>query len=1858
MKNILFINDNKDIMQSLESLTSDFFSGFSIYTATNGMEGIELARTHLPDVILIDIAMTGMDSFEVCKILKEDENLCNIPVIFITALQENKASRVRALEVGAEGFLSKPIDEIVLFAQIKAMLKIKKASDSQKSEKQRLEKMVAEGTGHLVNDLQINRDISQKLCESEKYSVNKLKTKTEPDSDIESLNLADVIESEGFQILMENFYKVTHIGGAIVDISGKVLVAVGWQDICTKFHRVHPDTVKNCLESDLALANGIPVGTFKAYRCKNNMWDMASPIEIGGKHLGNIYFGQFFYDDEHVDYELFRKQARQYGFDETEYLAALVRVPRFKRELLQYAMTYYARLAVMISSLSHTKIKLSKDISQRKKAEATLQEKNDLLERVFDSNFDLIALTDLEGNYTLVGKSHEVMGYDRDSLIGKNVMGFVHPEDVDIVRKEFAQFLKFGKNRKVEYRYKRIDGEYLWFETIGTILSDEKGKPEQILFNTRNITERKQAEEKLRESEVKFRSLAENTSDVIAIMDLQGTITYMSLVCEKETGYKKSEVEGTNIRDLLTPESYAVAMKRFQKRLKGENINAPFEVGIVNKTGKIVPFELNTSAITEGGKIKRIQIIARNLTERKKAEESLREGELVTRALLDGIPESAFLVDIDGTVIEVNKTVAQRLKKRKKELIGSDIFKAVPQDVAETRRIYFDKALKTRNQVQFQDVRYDRIIDNRINPIIDSNGKISRLAVIGIDITERMKIESELKEKTTFLSTIMKTSPVGIVTVDKTGNITYANNRAEEILGLEKENLTSTTYDAPLFNHTDLDGSPLPDEKQPFNIIKKTLKTVLNIQHGITWPDGTLVILSINATPIKDNKGHFGGMIASIEDISERKQAEEKLRESETGLREAQRLAKIGSCLFNPHNGKIIMSDELYGILGLEKNAAALDLKNHQKLYTPESWQRFNEEVKKALETGEFNEMELEIIRKTGNRFVLASAETLKDKTGKFVEFRGTLQDITERKLAEDALRESEKHNAFLAQTAFELVKLTSIQNIYKYTVQKLHELLNGNSIIALVEYDQSKNRWKMQQIEGVGEKAAKLSRLLGFDIVNLEGDISTKYYEKIISGKLTELDYDFPGLFNNKVSASLGKTVKKMFSVEKLYCIAFQEDEQIIGNITFSTNKNTAAFNTNLIETFIQQVSIIIKEKKIEKRLKDSEMQKNIILNSSQEIFSFLDLDLNIIWANKAAADSVSLTQEELIGKRCHELFQNRQVPCEGCTVLKAKETKKAQSSERVMPDGKIWSLRAYPVLNEQGEVVNLIEFAMDITQRKQAEEKIHEKDIQFRKLSANVPDLIYQFTRSPDGSYYVPIATEGIKNIFGCQPEEVADNFEAIERVLHPEDAKRVINDIEYSATHLSNFVCEFRVLIPGKPIQWILSRSTPEKMPDGSVTWYGFNANITDRKRAETVKQIQYKIANALIETEDLDELFPKIREYLGLLIDTKNFYIAIYNAEKNSISFHYHQDVKDEIEELPAAKSLIAYVIHQSKPVLAQTDDILSLKEKGLIETIGTPSKVWLGVPLKIENKIIGVVAVKNYEDENAYTQKDIEVLEFVSHQIATVITKKQNREELRHAYDQLIQLNKDLQKKVEITVQQLREKDHMLITKSRQAAMGEMIGNIAHHWRQPLTAVSVILQNIEDAGECGELDAAFLEKNVFLAMEQLQFMSRTIDNFRNFFKSNKEKANFNAKESIEKIIGFISKSFERNQIELETYLENVTIFGFGNEYSQVVLNILNNAKDAILDNNKSGGKVKIELKEEAGKGVLKICDSGGGIPPKVLDKIFDPYFTTKEQGKGKGIGIGLYMSKMIIENNMDGSIEAHNFPEGACFIIIV
>lgn len=168
-----------------------------------------------------------------------------------------------------------------------------------------------------------------------------------------------------------------------------------------------------------------------------------------------------------------------------------------------------------------------------------------------------------------------------------------------------------------------------------------------------------------------------------------------------------------------------------------------------------------------------------------------------------------------------------------------------------------------------------------------------------------------------------------------------------------------------------------------------------------------------------------------------------------------------------------------------------------------------------------------------------------------------------------------------------------------------------------------------------------------------------------------------------------------------------------------------------------------------------------------------------------------------------------------------------------------------------------------------------------EFRKLSYHLPDLIYQFTRRPDGTYCMPIASKGIENIFACTPEDVKDNFDAIGKVLHPDDAKRVLEDIEYSAANMSEFSCEFRVLLPGKPVQWILSRSSPEALPDGSVTWYGFNANIT--KQRNTLEQ--------------LTTLYKKQEAILKAIPD------LVFVIGSDKIIYEYHSNVNDLLAAPP-------------------------------------------------------------------------------------------------------------------------------------------------------------------------------------------------------------------------------------------------------------------------------------------------------------------------------------------------------------------
>ncbi len=255
-------------------------------------------------------------------------------------------------------------------------------------------------------------------------------------------------------------------------------------------------------------------------------------------------------------------------------------------------------------------------------------------------------------------------------------------------------------------------------------------------------------------------------------------------------------------------------------------------------------------------------------------------------------------------------------------------------------------------------------------------------------------------------------------------------------------------------------------------------------------------------------------------------------------------------------------------------------------------------------------------------------------------------------------------------------------------------------------------------------------------------------------------------------------------------------------------------------------------------------------------------------------------------------------------------------------------------------------------------------------------------------------------------------------------------------------------------------------------------------------------------------------------------------------------------------------------------------------------------------------------------------------------------------DLAKKYEAAETVNQNLEKRIQDELAKNREKDYVLIQQSRLAAMGEMIASMGHQWRQPLNSLSLLVQDVREALEFGEIDDQYIDRFTRESMIQIKNMSRTINDFRKFYQPNKEKTLFSVGESIEDALTIFSTSLITHKIQVEfEYRGQYMAYGFPNEYCQVVLNLLANTRDAFVQNDINNRKIIIKLAETEKDITAEFIDNAGGIDQALLEKIFDPYFTTRIHGTG----LGLYMTKKIMEN-MDGSVMVENIGDGARFCL--
>ncbi|GEM_PF-2131647 len=388
-----------------------------------------------------------------------------------------------------------------------------------------------------VKDITQRKQAEEALKESETRVKRKLENILDPGGDTGELDLADILDAPEIQNLMNDLYRITGLKMSIIDLKGRVLVGVGWQDICSKFHRMHPEARIRCNESDTDFTVGIPQGEFKTYRCRNNMWHLVTPIIVGGRHMGNLFMGQFFFADEETDYELFRAQARKYGFPEEEYIAALEALPRHSEELVNLGKAVFLGLTDMFSKLSYANIKLAHSLAERDLLTATLREASLVVENSPAVLFRWKG--DDEWPVELVSGNIIQFGYTPDEFLSGSITysRIIHPDDLQRVSREVHDFCDEGADQfRLEYRIMTKGGDVRWVNEHTHVELDASGCVKDFEGIVIDVTERKLAEDAIHESRAKYQAIVDSFDGLIYSCSQDYRIEFMNRKLIERTG--------------------------------------------------------------------------------------------------------------------------------------------------------------------------------------------------------------------------------------------------------------------------------------------------------------------------------------------------------------------------------------------------------------------------------------------------------------------------------------------------------------------------------------------------------------------------------------------------------------------------------------------------------------------------------------------------------------------------------------------------------------------------------------------------------------------------------------------------------------------------------------------------------------------------------------------------------------------------------------------------------------------------------------------------------------------------------------------------------------------------------------------------------------------------------------------------------------------------------------------------------------------------------------------------------------------------------------------------------------------------
>jgi len=588
--------------------------------------------------------------------------------------------------------------------------------------------------------------------------------------------LANLVDLDRLQRVCDSFAATGDFGLFLLDPDGTILVAAGWQDICTQFHRVHEDTLKGCLESDARinqrLIDGLNAPEHYAYQCANGLWDVAFPLIIAGEHLGNVFTGQFFFDDDEIDEAAFRQRAQRLGFDEAAYLEALARVPVLSHERVAQTISFIADFVGMLADLGLGTLRREQEHEALTQSEERLEEAQRIA-RLGHWELDLVSdrLHWSKGIFELCEIDPSRLGASHEAFLDAT-----HPDDRDAVDGAYSASLENKQPYEISHRLQMKDGRVKWVHEKCRTDFDAHGEPMRFVGVMQDITERRQAEVALAENEDKFRYMFDHSAVPRSITQPSGEIEVNEAFLEM-VGYTREGIgERATWQQLSHPDDVAPRDRIIASIISGERTSAQFGHRYLHKNGPVIWADVSTALRRDAdGSPDYFMTTIVDITERKHAEETVLKFARRQAALFESLQDGLAVVDTAGVFLDANPALCAMTGFSREELVGAGPPHPFwPPEESEPIGEAF--ALSMRGQTKEPELTFMRKSGERFPVVVspstvkDSEGRVELLFATMKDVTERKRAEEEVRRLNIELEQRV---------LDRTAQLDAANNELE-----------------------------------------------------------------------------------------------------------------------------------------------------------------------------------------------------------------------------------------------------------------------------------------------------------------------------------------------------------------------------------------------------------------------------------------------------------------------------------------------------------------------------------------------------------------------------------------------------------------------------------------------------------------------------------------------------------------------------------------------------------------------------------------------------------------------------------------------------------------------------------------------------------------------------------------------------------------------------------------------------------------------------------------------------------------------------------------------------------------------